>query len=338
MPSGKGACCACCSSYYGARVLSFFDRISGLLALIAAIFTITWFQRTNELTAVMAAGISKARIIRPLVVATVDRGPAGGRQSRGRLAAGPRQVEPQCPGLAGGNRQAAHTAARQSDPYPDHGQGHRGRPSADPAAELSAAQRRWLNSGDNWSHARPPTNSATEQHAGRVPAGRSHAAGQSGGDPVRRAGWQARDPQPEGPCVAEARRVLRGQRDHVRTSGGRRGLVPILVHAAAHRGAAQPESRLRSRHAGDAPSPVRPTGAGRHAAVPGHAAGPVARAIATSLWRPANACCWWRPSSSSCWAARRLGNTILVSPALAAWLPMLIFLPLAYVAAIRRWE
>ncbi len=30
--------------YYGARVLSFFDRISGLLALIAAIFTITWFQ------------------------------------------------------------------------------------------------------------------------------------------------------------------------------------------------------------------------------------------------------------------------------------------------------
>jgi lipopolysaccharide export system permease protein len=57
--------------YYGARVLSFFDRISGLLALIAAIFTVTWFQRTNELTAVMAAGISKARIVRPLVVATI---------------------------------------------------------------------------------------------------------------------------------------------------------------------------------------------------------------------------------------------------------------------------
>jgi lipopolysaccharide export system permease protein len=57
--------------YYGARVLSFFDRISGLLALIAAIFTITWFRRTNELTAVMAAGIPKARIVRPLVAATV---------------------------------------------------------------------------------------------------------------------------------------------------------------------------------------------------------------------------------------------------------------------------
>jgi lipopolysaccharide export system permease protein len=33
-----------------------------------------------------------------------------------------------------------------------------------------------------------------------------------------------------------------------------------------------------------------------------------------------------------------LGNAILVSPALAAWLPMLIFLPPAYVAAARRWE
>ena len=39
--------------------------------MVAAIFTITWFQRTNELTAVMAAGISKARIVRPLVAATV---------------------------------------------------------------------------------------------------------------------------------------------------------------------------------------------------------------------------------------------------------------------------
>ncbi|MHB0959140.1 MAG: LptF/LptG family permease [Pirellulaceae bacterium] len=57
--------------YYGARVLQFFDRISGILALIATIFTITWFQRTNELTAVTAAGIPKARIVRPLIAATI---------------------------------------------------------------------------------------------------------------------------------------------------------------------------------------------------------------------------------------------------------------------------
>jgi lipopolysaccharide export system permease protein len=33
-----------------------------------------------------------------------------------------------------------------------------------------------------------------------------------------------------------------------------------------------------------------------------------------------------------------MGNTILVPPALAAWLPMLIFVPVAYVAAARHWE
>ena len=35
------------------------------LALIAAVFAITWLQRTNEMTAIMAAGIRKSRIIRP---------------------------------------------------------------------------------------------------------------------------------------------------------------------------------------------------------------------------------------------------------------------------------
>lgn len=57
--------------YYGPRIPWFFDRISGLLALIAAMFAITWLQRTNEMTAVLAAGISKTRIIKPLVCAAV---------------------------------------------------------------------------------------------------------------------------------------------------------------------------------------------------------------------------------------------------------------------------
>ena len=56
------------SQYYGARVLAFFERTSGILALIAAMFTITWFQRHNEMTALLAAGISKARITKPIVI------------------------------------------------------------------------------------------------------------------------------------------------------------------------------------------------------------------------------------------------------------------------------
>jgi len=66
----QGSLLAVLMDYYGARVLSFFDRTSNLLALMAAIFSITWLQRSNELTAVMAAGISRARAIRVLIAAT----------------------------------------------------------------------------------------------------------------------------------------------------------------------------------------------------------------------------------------------------------------------------
>ncbi len=55
--------------YYGPRILAFFDQTSALLALLASLFVITWMQRTNELTAVMAAGIPKRRVVLPLLCA-----------------------------------------------------------------------------------------------------------------------------------------------------------------------------------------------------------------------------------------------------------------------------
>jgi lipopolysaccharide export system permease protein len=57
--------------YYGYRSLSFFDTISPVLTLIAAMFTVTWIQRHNELTALQAAGISKARVMKSVVVAAI---------------------------------------------------------------------------------------------------------------------------------------------------------------------------------------------------------------------------------------------------------------------------
>lgn len=56
--------------YYVPRSLLFFDRIAGLLALVSSIFAITVLQRSNEFTALMAAGISRARIVTPLLVAS----------------------------------------------------------------------------------------------------------------------------------------------------------------------------------------------------------------------------------------------------------------------------
>jgi len=55
--------------YYAYKSLSFFDRTSGILTLIAAMFTVTWIQRHNELTALEAAGLSKGRIIKPVIMA-----------------------------------------------------------------------------------------------------------------------------------------------------------------------------------------------------------------------------------------------------------------------------
>lgn len=53
--------------YYGYRALWFFDRTAGLLVLTAAMFTVAWIQRHNELVALQAAGISKLRVLRPVI-------------------------------------------------------------------------------------------------------------------------------------------------------------------------------------------------------------------------------------------------------------------------------
>jgi lipopolysaccharide export system permease protein len=55
--------------YYGFQSIFFFDRTSSLLVLMSAMFTVAWIQRHNEMTALMAAGISRIRIVAPVLVA-----------------------------------------------------------------------------------------------------------------------------------------------------------------------------------------------------------------------------------------------------------------------------
>lgn len=57
------------ASYYGYRSVYFFDRTSAVLAMVAVMFTVTWIQRHNELTALLAAGISRFRVVVPVLVA-----------------------------------------------------------------------------------------------------------------------------------------------------------------------------------------------------------------------------------------------------------------------------
>jgi lipopolysaccharide export system permease protein len=57
--------------YYAHQSVLFFDRTVGLVNLTAAMFTLTWIQRHNELIALMAAGISRVRVMIPVVLAVV---------------------------------------------------------------------------------------------------------------------------------------------------------------------------------------------------------------------------------------------------------------------------
>jgi len=54
--------------YFSPYLLSIYDRMCGLLTLLATMFVVAWLYRTNEMTALLAAGISKGRIIRPVLI------------------------------------------------------------------------------------------------------------------------------------------------------------------------------------------------------------------------------------------------------------------------------
>ncbi|QDU57740.1 LptF/LptG family permease [Aeoliella mucimassa] len=57
--------------YYAYRAVAIFDQTSGILALVAAMFTVTWIERYNELTALLAAGVSRLRVLRPVILAAL---------------------------------------------------------------------------------------------------------------------------------------------------------------------------------------------------------------------------------------------------------------------------
>jgi lipopolysaccharide export system permease protein len=67
----NGNLLATMASFYAYRAIMFFDRTSGVLTLIAVMFTITWIQRHQEMTALLAAGIRRTRVLRPVLVAAI---------------------------------------------------------------------------------------------------------------------------------------------------------------------------------------------------------------------------------------------------------------------------
>ena len=66
-----GSLLATMGKFYAYRSLAFFDWMSGTMALVAAMFTVTWIQRHHEMTALLAAGIPRLRVLRPVLVAAI---------------------------------------------------------------------------------------------------------------------------------------------------------------------------------------------------------------------------------------------------------------------------
>jgi lipopolysaccharide export system permease protein len=57
--------------FYGYRSIFMFERTCSILTMISGMFTVTWIQRHNEMTALTAAGVARARVVRPVVLAAV---------------------------------------------------------------------------------------------------------------------------------------------------------------------------------------------------------------------------------------------------------------------------
>mgnify|MGYP000733967242 CR=1 FL=1 len=58
-------------TYYGYRLISFFDATSPIISLASGMFALSWLERHNELTALLAAGVTRWRIAKPAILFTL---------------------------------------------------------------------------------------------------------------------------------------------------------------------------------------------------------------------------------------------------------------------------
>jgi lipopolysaccharide export system permease protein len=56
-------------TYYGYKVSQIFDRLCEAIVLLAAMFTVAWMQRHNEVLPLLSAGVSVRRVVRPVLLA-----------------------------------------------------------------------------------------------------------------------------------------------------------------------------------------------------------------------------------------------------------------------------
>ncbi len=59
------------AGYYSVQVTTIFDKLSEFITVIAAVFTVSWMQRSNELLPQLSAGVPTLRVIRPVLLGSI---------------------------------------------------------------------------------------------------------------------------------------------------------------------------------------------------------------------------------------------------------------------------
>lgn len=67
-PGGFGAIAKFIIVYYGYRIPQVFDLLAEPISLLAATFTVSWMQKNNEMLPQLSAGVPTRRIIRPVLM------------------------------------------------------------------------------------------------------------------------------------------------------------------------------------------------------------------------------------------------------------------------------
>jgi lipopolysaccharide export system permease protein len=65
---GLGPLVRSIASYYGYQVIRIFDQLCEPIVLLAAMFTVAWVQRNNELLPLLSAGVPTRRVLRPILL------------------------------------------------------------------------------------------------------------------------------------------------------------------------------------------------------------------------------------------------------------------------------
>ncbi len=55
-------------TYYGYKMAQIFDRLCEAIVLLAGMFTVAWMQKSNEMLPLLSAGVSTQRVVRPILL------------------------------------------------------------------------------------------------------------------------------------------------------------------------------------------------------------------------------------------------------------------------------